>query len=390
MYYELSEMDSFVEIVYQSALHHQPIKGEIQVQWKQNALVQPGQMKQQLLKEIFNQTEEKAVHLLVQNVQMVLTNLINKVQVLSVLDIATKNDKDFVAIVFSLQKGLNDLFEFIEYNLTHYMGRSQLIPVTHHQKAIQDLSIVLQGIKEQYAVLAIDTSLLQIALQPVEYFISEKLSINFHELDYYHLLLKKIQSLPFARSKEFNTPLMQLLNRFNFNDGAYLHYLIERFKVILLEADSLQDQIDACLLELKFTNQWQLQTSLALYPDMTTIQFQFGNWLKKEIQYLQSAVALQAVPEGHPQNPMLEDTKINLDISVGVFAFLLRLLCATGIILNKNKADIIRFFSAYFRTVRSENIPYKHLRNLFDVPRSSSINIGREVLKKLLLWVDKI
>jgi hypothetical protein len=377
MHQVLLQLDSLVEELAGTAASRQTLSQEKYEYWHRQVALQTVQIKEILLRQVLEQKERDGLQLYIQNVQMLLTQLLNKSSLLSETLPAA-----LAPLLSSLQDGLNRVFDFLEYHLTGYFNQDQLLPNSHQRKIITGFNARMQLIRQQYAA---DAELIRIALQPVQDFCDGKFSISYRQRDYYTSLLRELQETSFPD----NASITGWLQKKNFNGMAFLQYCIRQMQIETEETDSLEDQLEKYRLFLKNTNQWYIPPTPALYPDLHSVQWQLRNWLKEEIRYLQLILADQAKLSTHPANPMKEDSKINISVSVGVLAFFIRLLQSVGIITNANQSDVLRFFAAYFRTAKQENISFKSLKNRYDAPLLGAVNTTREIMRNLLKSTEK-
>jgi hypothetical protein len=378
MHQVLLQLDSLVEELAGTAASRQPLPQEKYEHWHRQVAVQTVQIKEILLRQVLEQKERDGLQLYIQNVQMLLTQLLNKSSLLSETLPAA-----LAPLLSSLQDGLNRVLDLLEYHLTGYFSRDQVLPDSHQHKIIPGFSAQMQLIRQQYA--AADAELIRITLQPVQDFCDGKFSISYRQRDYYTSLLRELQEASFPD----NASVTGWLQKKNFNDTSFLQYCIRQMQNETEEADSMEDRLEKYRLFLKNTNQWYIPPTPALYPDLHSVQWQLRNWLKEEIRYLQLILADQAKLTTHPANPMKEDSKINISVSVGVLAFFIRLLQLVGIITNTNQSDVLRFFAAYFRTAKQENISFKSLKNRYDAPLLGAVNTTREIMRNLLKSTEK-
>jgi hypothetical protein len=392
MHVVLTELDRLLEDLTEvSQVHDMPC--EITFSKWMEKLTSPQQIKEALLAQVFQYNETPALQLYLRNIQMILTRLMDACDAL--IDVMAKKlytPASLITLLNTLQNNLDSVFKYLRDNFYSYFNKAQLMPVRLQRIDAVELKEQIEIIACHFNTLTLDTALVQIAFQPLYGYVNGEYRISFKTLDYYKEYLTDIQSLLHSiQHTDMTTGFSEFLIKRNFNDAAFIQYYIQNILYLNELDETIQERLDKYAAYLKKVNQWNVHITIALHPNLKSAQWQIQNWLEEEIFYLKKILAEQVAAAAiHPVNPMKLDTKINLSISVAVLAFLLKLLLSAGIIINKNQSDVLRFFAAYFRTARQENIAYKSLHNQFDSPRLGTFNIAKEILKKLLQLVDKI
>ena len=161
---------------------------------------------------------------------------------------------------------------------------------------------------------------------------------------------------------------------------------MNKVKSELERKDSFKSQLEHLSLLIKNLSQTQVKPDYGLKPGRTSIKILLLNWLEDEMHYIEKKRQLTlmippatqgAVPEG--------DTKIKTTLSVSQLAYMIRILKEEGIIVNDNKAELIRFFSRHFSSAHNETISRESLRSKYFAFEVSTVKHVQEILNKLLL-----
>lgn len=216
--------------------------------------------------------------------------------------------------------------------------------------------------------------------------------LNLHRYTYYMNLLPVLAKTceKYYKSKELLQSLVEELQRHNFNERGFIDFCIEWEKHNLEPEMTLLQTLEYWQDRQKKVRQWPLTKSMhALYPEQPGLREQLLHWLEEEMKCCKRMLEQENI-QSVVMHPMKDDTKINLGVSVSVLACLLKSMVLCGIITNRNHSDIVRFFAAYFRTSKKENISYKSLKNRYDGPLPGSMNITKDILHELLRAVNKL
>ncbi|HPH46082.1 MAG TPA: hypothetical protein PLJ60_11730 [Chryseolinea sp.] len=76
--------------------------------------------------------------------------------------------------------------------------------------------------------------------------------------------------------------------------------------------------------------------------------------------------------------------KIKTSLSVAQLAYSIRLLKQSGIIVNDNKAEVIRFFSKHFSSVNNNNISQESFRSKYFAFETSAVTSIQGILNKMI------
>jgi len=282
--------------------------------------------------------------------------------------------------VFFFNDQLNDLLNFIQHEFDMYFDWRAKLPQPTHEDAIRKLSSGQKQLTEILStrqvqpdlVTLIDTTI-QKAMQRDE--------LRYDRQSYISEMIKEIIALFDGRPlQDPNTETRTLLISLNFNSVQFFEYYTRFFR-----SDFTADEIDLDLTEklalhFKTINQSVHRPGKAYGVHAPTIKDQLSCWLSEEIQYVQSRGKPRPFKKKNEDEFSGRDFKIEFDMSVSQFALLTRSFVESGVIQNKNIAELIRFLARFVKTKRSGTISPESLRiKYYDVENST-----RDAVKNVL------
>ena len=151
----------------------------------------------------------------------------------------------------------------------------------------------------------------------------------------------------------------------------------------LAKIDSPARQMERLSWFIKTLNQTPVKPNIAFNSKQTGIKEFLIEWLLEELSYRETKANLARLPipgeAGFDQN-----YKVETSLSVPQVACLIRLLVETGVIKNKNKTELIKFYAQYTQTKRQENITFHSFKSKFYNIEDSSKQAIKELIIRLL------
>ncbi|OCX54308.1 hypothetical protein BEL04_08600 [Mucilaginibacter sp. PPCGB 2223] len=166
---------------------------------------------------------------------------------------------------------------------------------------------------------------------------------------YFDKLTGELEKLDFS-SPDIEQQVDVLFLHLDFN---HLHHLALLQARISKNAEQMgqQEKLRYLLAERCRFGGLPVQTRYRYQADWPSLRSMLHNWLSEEIVRVREQSPACTTPI----------QKLGLNLSVAQLACLLKLLYDEGIFCTENFSDILRFFSAYFRSKRQENISYGSL-----------------------------
>ena len=392
MKYLLEQVEQLVceTIVPEKILVSAPPENLLQ-EWQHIALSEKELIKRKFISEVFLLEKPKRVRLFVETNQEVLIRLANTSIGYSRIckEKYSGGLRDSLAdFYFSLSDHLCDLLVFLQRNFGKYFNEELPVPEVFKNAAILEISTQLIGLRKAGTARLCETELLDIALLAAERFIRENRSITFRELYYLKMLHFQLEQL-FAKDpgEEINQLLTDLLVSANYNHPEFIRWLSNRLESQLSELPAGELRLKELQTKFRASHHLYTRPGISLFPAMDSVRQQMLVWMENEI-YL-AELNIQAA--GHLLQEAFPATgKLGFSVSVAVLGLLIKLLVTEGIITNPNHSEIIRFFARNCRTSRQEAISFESLYNKYHQVNLGTVNITREILRRLTRLNDTI
>jgi hypothetical protein len=278
---------------------------------------------------------------------------------------------------------IDDLLLFIENHFSKYINLNEKIPERLKQSTICEFNECLTYIEQfkNYQT----TSLIEIAVGPVVDFTVNEKDISFAQLFYLKELTKQFVGFEKqTKVSEYGIFLKKRLFHINFNDLSFLYYLTGEILQVINSFDSLPDKIEKLFWYTKITNQFHINPELAYIPRYPSIKVLLLQWLEDEIFHREKSFKPKSVKEDSFTN---SDFKLETDLSVDQYAFLIRVLTEVGVYKNKSKTKLADFFAKNTNTKRVNVVSSRNLRNNFYGTDTDDREVIKNVAIKMLNYI---
>jgi hypothetical protein len=286
-----------------------------------------------------------------------------------------------------IERILTEIVKSVQDQFTNHFNFNANVTVISQLDYISNFKERLDEI--QKSNLNLDAELLSIALQPIFDFIkaAKNTGITYQRINYFDILLKKIESLEIAE-EDTEKLLISALISINFNSFEFYYYFTDNVQNELDEIESENTKHQILSKYLKEINQIYAVSELALRPNLLSIKEQLISWLGEEIEFLEKesrmlALLQQSKTQGEPE------FKIHTELSVAQLGYFLKLLVDTGIIKNSNQKDVIRFFSRNIRSKQTGMISQTSLNSKYYNHEESNVIVVKDFLIKMLNEINK-
>jgi hypothetical protein len=356
-------------------------------------------IKKNLRTQVFEIENESRIELFIQAHQSHIIRLANKV--------AKEIDKSHVADLSSISAGytklnlckiilktFEELLTYIETHFSKYFDQDQIIPDTYALISAQEFQEKIERIKSLFDLEKVDQQLGEIILFPISEFIEsahgtssspDLKRISFRQLIYMKYLLRDILHLEHQKNHTYKEALYDHLFYLNFNNYHFINYETTRIRNHVEELPSLASQIEYLSYVLKKLYQVQVKPSFSLKPNRESLRNLLSNWLEQEITFIEKKRQLTLMISPGGARVAEPDTfKVKTSLSVAQLAYSVRLLKESGIIVNDNKAEVIRFFSKHFSSVNNQNISQESFRSKYFGFETSAVTSIQGILNKMI------
>jgi RNAse (barnase) inhibitor barstar len=250
---------------------------------------------------------------------------------------------------------LEDFLIYLEKRFSHCLDvaaqvpyrRSLLATLTYQQKS--------KTIEDLFTSHGIDSSLIQLVLQPLKEACGAKEKISYQLLSYVDNYLQHLENY-------LNNPLqvcikegvvIDLLCSLNCNSLQFFHFLVNRISKTIEEKESVEEKLQELHRQLKTCKQTFSVTEKYI-PDLDPIHVSLAGWIKEEVKYWN--YNLQMKDSGAQVEEKVSKRKMLVKMSVAQLTYFARLALEAGLIQPESHQDLFRFLSEKFRTQQTEQI----------------------------------
>lgn len=280
---------------------------------------------------------------------------------------------------------LQDMIIFMEQNYFGYLNGIACIPVNYlvflREKMKNDAAILT----ETLATKEIDNDLVRFMVEPFRAFQSgdDPQYACYSRIKW--LIGLRRQFVPAAASKvpENEEEVFEVLIGLNFNDPQFVSYCKKRITRLVEESDP-----SVCIKKLayllKVVRQSSSLTVFSFVPHSPSLRDQLTGLIQAEIEYHKIRITTANTSEPAPERTPF---KVNINMSVGLLAYLIRIMVEARIIQNihkKNMKRLLTLVARCFTTDHTEDISAESLRNRYNKPRGRVREDAKDVLLRLL------
>jgi hypothetical protein len=175
----------------------------------------------------------------------------------------------------------------------------------------------------------------------------------------------------------------------NFNSRKYFNHWIDHLSRKMSVDESNAEKLERLLLEQKMINQLPCEFNIGYTDKYPPLKQMITDWIAEEIHFLERSHHLISALGSTEKSIEKEDFKLELDISISQFAFLIKALMAIGVIRNKNISELSRFFFRFVRTKRSENISAEGFRLKYYNVESATKDVVKNTLHNAIGYINR-
>lgn len=274
-----------------------------------------------------------------------------------------------------LTKTLGELLYFMESRFFKYLSLDERASATYLSDEKTEFKLRVDQLKIKLLSQKQDNKIVNIILDNFNYFLDRikgEFFISFRELLYQKDLLTELEVYEYSEieTREFPS-LSDLLIYLNFNNKAYIDYLIGKYSENISAYDSMSDKLDGLLFHYKEFNQMHLRPDIALNPKYGSLKAEVSNWFLQEISYWEKKLHLNIPSQNRDvkQNLPKTDTEKNCsrkllcNLSVDQMALIFRSADDLQIVTARSLNSVFKTIVPYLSTRHLENISYDSMRS---------------------------
>jgi hypothetical protein len=284
---------------------------------------------------------------------------------------------------------LTNLLHFIQDHFPRYFDLNGNLPESRVNVIRRELENHAEVIFERFKNTSLDPALLNLVLNNIRYWqsastLSFRIVQNLNDLKVSLLKLDFCVDDPDLLKQDFCKTLIQN----NFNPKEFYEYYVSLVNKSLTKCETLSDRIDQLAYYYKICNQMSGVSQLPLNVDAPAIQAQLSEWITQELDYLKQKQQLHITTPSKGDN-LINDFKLNFDLSVSHLAYLFKSFTETGVIQNKNTSELIRFLTKFVKTKKSEAVSYESFRIKYYNAESGTKDAVKKTLQSLINYMNK-
>ena len=298
-------------------------------------------------------------------------------------------DTTWLNLYKHIYSALNELLSFLESQFTRYLDINCKIPSSYLIIAKIWFEVDWDDLQQTFDDTVSDKDLLSIIFQPIAHFLNADKadeSISYRRLYFLKELKRKLtELLEIRRENEYLTDkLKDLLLYLNFNSIQYIDYWTAIVTREIEEMPTVREKLDRLIFLQKKVSQALTKPGLVFNTLDASLQNQLLSWLTDEILYYKEKGQLAG--NGHTSDELArwKDFKVLTAFSVPQLGNIIKLLMESGFYLNKNKTEVLDFFSHFFATVKQDSVSAGSLRSNFYKDNAAVSKAVRDILMDLV------
>lgn len=400
MKYELEILDTLILYdIEPSEFADKPFDSKKFGYWKSIADTENKRIKRAFMKEVFSLKKEKYIETYIQQHQQELIRLTDHLlkyfppqEARSIYE-NISDDETLLNLYRIIYHYLEGLLAYIEKHFSRYFNLKAKIPDSYKIIAIRDMEEEVELVSERLKAKEADEGLLALVVLPLKEFIQDKScrNISFRRLIYLKELLKELSELSVGEliKEDLNKQIFCTLVYLNFNSYRLFVYCTEFMKNEYQKHETMCGQLESLALFYKNISQAQVKPSFSYKPKFKPLKDCLIEWLDEEICFLEKRRQLSLNISVRQSEAAPKDFKLITNLSVSQLAYLLKVFVDSGVILNKNQRDIIKFVSGGISTKKTESVSPDSLRSKFYNVEDSTKGAVKDLLINMLNQVRK-
>jgi hypothetical protein len=301
-----------------------------------------------------------------------------------------RRDRSSAKCLVDVERQLMDLLTFLEQRFLSYFDQDLNLPQNLKGAIENEVNQTVQSISSKYLKTSLDEQLLRIVLTSVSNLANTWGELSYRKLYFVRILKTRLLAIdsPMDNPDIFRQDFCRELIRTNFNADEFFGYYTRHITATLSACETLSDRIEQVYYFYKICGQEHCVQNIAFVAGSPSINDRLGEWISQEIEYLNIKRQLR-LTAGEKNEGLLNDFKLDFDLSVPQLAYLFRAFIETGVIRNKNTSELVRFLSKFVKTKKAEVISYDSFRIKFYNVESGTKDAVKRMLQAMLQYMNK-
>ncbi|MFY0255923.1 hypothetical protein ACDQ55_18430 [Chitinophaga sp. 30R24] len=283
---------------------------------------------------------------------------------------------------------LAEILSFIERQYPQHMDIDCKIPDAYLYLARESYVAAMMLLQEKSEDGEVEALLIPILIQPFEDFLEIEHPgqfISYSHLYYLTKLSSRIRQILDSCHSETITESIELeLHALNFNSPAYLQYWTDRASKEIEQLPSSRDRLNRLIFLQKKIAQTRTKPGISLNRLHDSLRNQLLCWISAEIAYQKEREVISLSIHSIGELDRWKDFKVQTGFSVPQMGAMLKLLFDSGYYLNKNKTELLDFFSFFFTSAKQDVVSSQSLRSHFYKDSAAVSRAVQEILGELL------
>lgn len=348
-------------------------------------------IKNSIVNQILNQSRDQLLRQFIHQHHKGLVKLVDKLLLTIERDSKIKklhHHNKLVGVEKTIYLVIEGLLHWLEKRYPEYISPHFEVPIKYKSLVLKEMQLKMDCIIAKEKKIS---NLIICAFTIVQQSLNDmKRPLTYSGLIFRKEIIYAIErAIKLKEEKLIDEELIKAFIKTNFNSEFFINYLIDKLKKEIDSEEGLQQKVERLFLELKLLNQTPILPNLALNFKEPHIKESLTQWILEEICFLEKKLKIQGNSD-RINNFVDNGIKIITDLSVPQIACFLKVLIEVDIIKNKNKEEVIRFYSTHYRSKKIGAFTSGSLRSKYYAVQDSAKEDMKAYIIKMLNELKKI
>jgi hypothetical protein len=340
-------------------------------------------IKEYLLRKSISVKKRKALELMIQQYQAEIIQLLDVV-----FEDKQKNKSEPLGrLLDAILSDLEEVLSHIESRYGQYFNLDQKVPASYLAVAQADLRERKKVLKKFTSEVAINQRIVKVVFAPLSNFLRQG-KVSYAQLIYVKDLIADMEEWwKDTEIKPDQRNFLELLFYLNFNAARVADVIVEQIENLINASEDRNAKLEHLTECLKHCNQAQVKPGVSFRRHLPSIQEHVSRWIEEEIYCMEKEQRLLAVGPAILDQPIAEEEKLCVKLSVEVLALIGRAAKDSGVVLNKHLKGMFRTIVKFVKTPNSENLSsYSMLKKSYRAERNAkraAIELLHELIKRI-------